>query len=51
MEFSRDEIVARLIKAGELEVLGGELAETTSYFNVQAFRFHGPDGQGPTTPG
>ncbi|WP_419826493.1 ester cyclase [Sphingomonas sp.] len=45
MAFSRDEIVARLIKAGELEVLGGDRAETESYFNVEEFRFHGPDGQ------
>ena len=45
MAFSRDEIVARLIKAGELEVLGGDRDETESYFNVDEFRFHGPDGQ------
>ena len=45
MHFSRDEIVGRLIKAGELEVLGGDRAETESYFNVAEFRFHGPDGQ------
>ena len=45
MAFSRDEIVGRLIRAGELEVLGGDPAETASYFNVEEFRFHGPDGQ------
>ena len=45
MAFSRDETIARLIKAGELEVLGGDPAETASYFNVEEFRFHGPDGQ------
>ena len=45
MGFSRAEIVARLIKAGELEVLGGDPAETASYFDVEGFRFHGPDGQ------
>ena len=45
MAFLRDEIVARLIKAGELEVLGGDRAGTESYFNVEEFRFHGPDGQ------
>ncbi|MBV9970350.1 MAG: ester cyclase [Xanthobacteraceae bacterium] len=45
MTFSRDEIVARLIKAGELEVLGGDRVETESYCNVAEFRFHGPDGQ------
>jgi predicted ester cyclase len=41
---TRDELVARLIRAGELEVLGGEQAETDSYFNTSEFRFHGPDG-------
>jgi len=41
---TRDELVARLIKAGELEVLGGDQAETDSYFDTTQFRFHGPDG-------
>ena len=35
---------ARLIRAGELEVTGGDQAETDSYFDVDRFRFHGPDG-------
>jgi len=42
--FTRDELVARLIKAGELEVLGGDQAEIDSYFNTSNFRFHAPDG-------
>ena len=41
---TRDELVARLIKAGEFEVLGGDQAETDSYFDTTQFRFHGPDG-------
>ena len=44
MALTRDEVVARLIKAGELEVLGGDQAETDSYFDTTQFRFHGPDG-------
>jgi predicted ester cyclase len=41
---TRDELVARLIRAGELEVLGGDQAETDSYFDTSNFRFHAPDG-------
>lgn len=44
MRLSRDELIARLIRAGELEVLGGEQAETDSYFDAEKFRFHGPGG-------
>jgi predicted ester cyclase len=41
---TRDELVSRLIKAGELEVLGGDQAEIDSYFDTSKFRFHAPDG-------
>ena len=41
---TRDELVARLIRAGELEVSGADQAETDSYFDTARFRFHGPDG-------
>ena len=44
MNFSRDELVARLVKAGELEVIGGDQSETDSYFDTQHFRFHGAAG-------
>lgn len=44
MNFTRDELVARLLKAGELEVLGGDQGETDSYFDTEQFRFHGPGG-------
>jgi predicted ester cyclase len=41
---NRDELVARLKRAGELFVLGGDQAETDSYFDSNQFRFHAPDG-------
>jgi len=44
MGLTRDELVARLIRAGELEVSGEDQAETDSYFETHEFRFHGPDG-------
>jgi predicted ester cyclase len=44
MALTRDELVARLIRAGELEVSGDDQAETDSYFDTVRFRFHGPDG-------
>jgi predicted ester cyclase len=39
-----DELVARLIKAGEAEVLGADQAEIDSYFDTGKFRFDAPDG-------
>jgi predicted ester cyclase len=42
--FIRNELVARLVKAGEIEVLGGDQAELDSYFDTSEFRFHAPDG-------
>lgn len=44
MARTRDELVARLIKAGELEVSGGDQAEIDAYFDAGKFRFHGPAG-------
>jgi predicted ester cyclase len=41
---TRDELVAHLTRAGELEVSGEDQAETDSYFNTTSYRFHGPDG-------
>lgn len=43
-EFTRDDLVARLVRAGELEVSGEDLAEAATYFDTERFRFHGPDG-------
>jgi hypothetical protein len=41
---TRDELVARLVRAGELEISGESQEETDSYFDTENFRFHGPDG-------
>ena len=42
--FTQDELVARLVRAGELEVSGEGQEEVDSYFDVEHFAFHGPDG-------
>jgi predicted ester cyclase len=42
--FSRSELVARLVRAGELEVSGEDQAAVDTYFDRENFRFHGPDG-------
>ena len=44
MPMTRDELVARLVRAGELEISGEDQAETDYYFDTSRFRFHGPDG-------
>lgn len=41
--YTRDELVARLVRAGELEVSGEHPDEVADYF-VPGFRFHGPGG-------
>jgi hypothetical protein len=41
---TRDELVARLVRAGELEISGESQQETDSYFDTEKFAFHGPDG-------
>ena len=43
MIVTREQLVARLRRAGELEVSGEDQAETDSYFDTRQFRFHGPD--------
>ena len=43
-QFTRDELVARLVRAGELQVSGENPAELATYFDTEKFRFHGPDG-------
>ncbi|WP_261566635.1 ester cyclase [Frankia gtarii] len=42
--YTRDELIARLVRAGELEVSGENPEEVDSYFDVENFAFHGPDG-------
>jgi hypothetical protein len=44
MSLTRYELVARLMRASELEASGEDQAETDSYFDTGQFRFHGPDG-------
>ncbi len=51
MALPRNELVARLIKAGELEVSGGDQNEIDTYFDTEAFRFHGPGGFEADYPG
>ena len=41
---TRDDLVARVKRAGELQVSGDNQAELDSYFDTRQFRFHGPDG-------
>jgi predicted ester cyclase len=41
---TRADLLARLKRAGELEVSGDNQVETDSYFDTRQFRFHGPDG-------
>jgi hypothetical protein len=42
--YTRDELVARLVRAGELEVSGERPDEVATYFDTESFAFHGPDG-------
>jgi hypothetical protein len=41
---SKDELISRLVEAGEMEVEGAPPAEIARYFDTKNFRFHGPDG-------
>ncbi|GAB2682301.1 ester cyclase [Kribbella swartbergensis] len=42
--YTRDELIARLVRAGELEVSGEAPEEVDGYFDTERFTFHGPDG-------
>jgi SnoaL-like domain len=42
--YTRDELITRLTRAGELEVSGENQEEVDSYFDTENFEFHGPDG-------
>lgn len=42
-KYSRNDLVARLVRAGELEVSGDAPDEVDDYFSPE-FRFHGPGG-------
>src|ERR1700744_1438048 len=41
---TRDDLVARMVRAGELEISGESQEEVDSYFDTANFAFHGPDG-------
>lgn len=41
---TQDELIERLIRAGELLVSGEGEEEIDSYFDTERFLFHGPDG-------
>lgn len=41
---ARDELVRRLIRAGELQISGEDQAQIDSFFDTSQFRFHGPGG-------
>jgi predicted ester cyclase len=41
---TKDVLIARLVRAGELEVAGAPAEEIAQYFDTERFRFHGPDG-------
>jgi predicted ester cyclase len=42
--YTRDELVERLVRAGELEVSGEDQDETDTYFDTKNLVFHGPGG-------
>ena len=42
--YTRDELVERLVRAGELEVSGEDQDETDTYFDTEKLVFHGPGG-------
>ena len=42
--YTRDELVERLVRAGQLEVSGEDQDEADTYFDTENFAFHGPDG-------
>jgi predicted ester cyclase len=44
VDLRRDQLVVRLIRAGELEISGEDQTEADSYFDIGKFRFHGPHG-------
>lgn len=44
VRYTREELVERLVRAGELEISGENQTETDTYFDTGNFTFHGPDG-------
>jgi predicted ester cyclase len=44
MTLDKNQLVARMVRAGELEVSGEDQHEVDTYFDTENFAFHGPDG-------
>jgi predicted ester cyclase len=42
--YTRDELVKRLVRAGELEISGEDQDEADLYFDTENLAFHGPGG-------
>jgi predicted ester cyclase len=42
LSITREQLIARLIRAGELEVSGEDQVEVDSYFDISNYSFHGP---------
>jgi predicted ester cyclase len=42
--YTRDELVERLVRAGELEISGENQDEADTYFDTENLAFHGPGG-------
>ena len=42
--FTRDELLACLASAGDIELSGKNAAAAETYFDTEKFRFHGPGG-------
>jgi predicted ester cyclase len=42
--YTRDELVGRLVRAGELEISGENQDEADTYFDTENLAFHGPGG-------
>ncbi len=42
--YTRDELAARLVRAGELEISGENQDEADTYFDTENLAFHGPGG-------
>lgn len=43
IKLTREDLVTRLVKAGEFLIAGAQPEEIASYFDTEKFRFHGPD--------
>ena len=44
LRYTRDELVERLVRAGELQVSGEDQDQLDVFFDTEHFAFHGPGG-------